>query len=389
MRSTPSKNWNILIVDDEPQVLSALRRELVLSLHPHTFNIITAQSADECIEKLQEFEESTFLVISDLRMPGIKGSDLLVYINTHYPDVVLMLLTAYGDLPEIQKAVSASIFSLIFKPWSAEHLASEIKSAYELFLLRKRNQAYLKEIQNQIEIASEFQRNLIASEFPRFEGFKIDVTYEPAPGSRCSGDFFDIFKLGEHKALILLADVTGHGIKPAFITAMLKVLSTDATKCTKSSKILISDLVNHLNTRICASLSTTPDVLVTFLGVILDLDLMKLTVSNAGHLPVYILRGTECLSVYTPSTAMGFDPSIQYTEDSFFLERGDTIVFFTDGLIESEKEHFKIADDEVKLMLQSLQQSDNLNRDIYTLFKSYYKKEEDYSDDVTIISIRV
>lgn len=119
----------ILLVDDEPNVLRALRRELAPALRQRGVSVVTATSGPDCLAILEERHHAVALLISDLRMPKMNGGELVRRVNDAYPDIALMLLTAYSDAEELSPTVSAIIQACLLKPWDHEHLLSRIEDA--------------------------------------------------------------------------------------------------------------------------------------------------------------------------------------------------------------------------------------------------------------------
>src|SRR6185503_8250123 len=132
----------ILVVDDEPSSLLLLERVLRAS-----YNVITARSGSEALEVLKAAEIS--LLITDQRMPGISGTELLREGQLLRPDMVSMLLTSNKDSETFIDAIMKSgAIRVINKPWEAANLLSLVATSlkmYENFLARKGSIERLKE----------------------------------------------------------------------------------------------------------------------------------------------------------------------------------------------------------------------------------------------------
>lgn len=123
-------NPHILLVDDEPSVTSALKREL----EDFDYKITCAQSAREALAILES--EKVDLVVSDMRMPEMSGAELFIIMLEEWPHIGRILLTGYSDINAIAKAVNeGKIFHYITKPWLKFHMIDVIKS----FFLEKTN----------------------------------------------------------------------------------------------------------------------------------------------------------------------------------------------------------------------------------------------------------
>ena len=131
----------ILYVDDEPMALKYFER-LVSPMAP----VITALSVEEGKRLLDERAGEIAILISDQRMPGAQGNDLLRYARENYPLIVRMLTTAYSELGSAIEAInSGEIYRYINKPWDLESLKADLKNALELAELRSERDTLLWE----------------------------------------------------------------------------------------------------------------------------------------------------------------------------------------------------------------------------------------------------
>lgn len=127
----------ILFVDDEAMALKYFER-LVSPLAP----VITAGSVEEGKAVLSARGAEIAVLVSDQRMPGERGNELLRHAREYHPHIVRMLTTAYSELGEAIEAInSGEIYRYINKPWDLESLRADLKQALELADLRnERNQ---------------------------------------------------------------------------------------------------------------------------------------------------------------------------------------------------------------------------------------------------------
>jgi phosphoserine phosphatase RsbU/P len=150
----------IMLVDDEPSILNSLKRELFDWCSEKFIEIIKFTNPEIALDSLEQ-EKEVFLVISDLRMPEMLGSDLLLKIQELYPDIMTILLTGYSEIDEIMKAVKAGIFAYILKPWDEEYLLTEINKAYELSMLKKAKGKYIKMLEEELKWGGELQKKIL------------------------------------------------------------------------------------------------------------------------------------------------------------------------------------------------------------------------------------
>lgn len=111
----------LLVVDDDAQVLAALRRDL-RARYRETYGILSASSGEECLSTIRELKvrgDSLAILISDQRMPGIQGVDVLAQSRELYPLARRVLLTAYSDIDAAISAINhAHLDHYLSKPWS-------------------------------------------------------------------------------------------------------------------------------------------------------------------------------------------------------------------------------------------------------------------------------
>jgi diguanylate cyclase (GGDEF)-like protein/PAS domain S-box-containing protein len=115
----------LLLVDDEADILKALQR----LLRRRGYRILTAQSAERALELMALNDVQ--VVVSDQRMPGIGGSELLSRIRELYPNTVRIMLSGYSEIGALTEAINqGAIYRYLTKPWDDEQLREEIRSAF-------------------------------------------------------------------------------------------------------------------------------------------------------------------------------------------------------------------------------------------------------------------
>jgi DNA-binding NtrC family response regulator len=124
---------NILVVDDEKNIL----RLLSMTLRKNDYEVDTAQSTEEAIEKFNSI--SYALVITDIKLPGKTGIDLLEYIKSKESDIPVIMMTAYGTIESAINAMKKGAFNYLTKPVNPDELLTVMKEAIEKYELRKEN----------------------------------------------------------------------------------------------------------------------------------------------------------------------------------------------------------------------------------------------------------
>jgi DNA-binding NtrC family response regulator len=137
-------NDRILLVDDEANVLSALKR----ALFDEPLEIVSVTSAEEAlvIMKTARFK----VVVSDERMLGMQGSEFLVQVRTEHPYTIRIMLTGHATVAAAMKAVNeGEIYRFFAKPWDDDHLKYAIRSAIEKYDLEAENRRLLATVKQQ------------------------------------------------------------------------------------------------------------------------------------------------------------------------------------------------------------------------------------------------
>ncbi len=116
---------SVLVVDDEPRILSAVRR----TLRRDGWEILTAESAHEALKLIED--RPVDLVLSDHKMPGMSGLELLRRVARLRPDTVRMLITGWTEAVPQSELDALDIRALVPKPWDAAELRALVRRALE------------------------------------------------------------------------------------------------------------------------------------------------------------------------------------------------------------------------------------------------------------------
>jgi CheY-like chemotaxis protein len=116
----------LLLVDDEPNILSALRRQL----RGAGYQILTASSGHEGLDLL--LRNKVDVIVSDQRMPGMTGVEFLRTVKQMYPETVRIVLSGFTELQAVTDAVNeGAIYKFLTKPWDDMQLREHIAQAFK------------------------------------------------------------------------------------------------------------------------------------------------------------------------------------------------------------------------------------------------------------------
>ncbi len=151
--------YRILLVDDEPNVLKSLTRVF----RQENYQILTAPCADAALALMAAESGPIHMVISDYKMPGMSGAELLKAIKAKYPDCIRIMLTGHADSNAVMGAINeGAVYKFILKPWNDDDLRVTVGLALEQYDLIQRNkvlQATTKQQKKQLNSLSKLAVN--------------------------------------------------------------------------------------------------------------------------------------------------------------------------------------------------------------------------------------
>jgi sigma-B regulation protein RsbU (phosphoserine phosphatase) len=255
-----------------------------------------------------------------------------------------------------------------------------------LIAMRRREQKRRRraeELDAELEKAREVQLKLLPGGPMDVTGLKVFGLHQSMQS--VGGDYYDFFALEDGRVMLCIADVAGHGLAAALLMsnlqATLRVIAQAGRKLT--------EIVALLNHEICQR--TSPDRFVTLVLAEISADRSRVTLCNAGHNPAYIVRASgQIEEVESGGIMLGVMDMSIYIEVEHRLERGDTVVLYTDGIPEATygiNEMFGYQ--RMKYFLQD-HRSDGLASVAQGLFRRVTPDEaHTIEDDMAIILARV
>lgn len=126
--------YTVLFVDDEPNILRAIKR----ALFTMNINLLLADGGAKALELMEK--QPVHVVISDMKMPQMSGAELLEQVAKNYPETFRVVLTGYADIESTIKAVNqGKIHRYLQKPWNNQELISVIDEGLERVKLKEEN----------------------------------------------------------------------------------------------------------------------------------------------------------------------------------------------------------------------------------------------------------
>lgn len=232
------------------------------------------------------------------------------------------------------------------------------------------------------KISHLLQRSLLPI-LPKHQEIEFDYAYEAATdGAMVGGDFFDVIELKDGKLGVVIADVAGKGIEAATITSTIK----NTLRAFALENLSPGDILTRVNKSIYnQSISN----FVTCAIGILDLSIGKLAYAIAGHHPpiLYKDRLGNGIILQTGSTPLGVIKDEIYEDFTADINPLDTILFYTDGLVEARKSKELYGTD--RLMKAVLKHCHH-RRPVRYLIQDVEKfSNKRFHDDIAVLSVKI
>ena len=239
----------------------------------------------------------------------------------------------------------------------------------------------------EMELAKYIQESLLPKALPPIKGYQLCFSNRMA--SAIGGDYFDIKLLDDENLCIIIGDVSGHGVASALIMAIAKAVLYHGFKQTRD----LIQLFSYLNSVINTYFNKPPvKKMITLFATIVNLPTGKSVFFDCGHnFPMKLSANGEITELKMTGFPVGSQKKIRKKNtEEFVLNEGETIVFYTDGIIESTgKTKEQYGYDRFKASISKMVK-DNSATIVKTLFKNYDKWEDgtEPDDDVTLIVLK-
>ena len=323
----------ILITDDTKVNRTWVKR----CLRDRGYQFLEAENGQEALEKVRTHQVD--LVILDLVMPVLDGFTFLekLHADPLHTSIPVIVNSSLADLTSIQKALALGSYDYFVKGLPKEYLQF-------ILPLKVRNAIHAKQLlddicakkavlEREIQAAGRYQRFLLPKDL-NSTGMEVEAFFHPYIG--VGGDFFDFIPLTEDKTACLIADVSGHGVLSAMVTAILKPLFRQYVRDTESPLHTLRRLNQDFLT-----LTDDAHYITAFTGVY-DPHRHTLCYANAGHPPpLHLHQATGAIeALKATGVFLGLFEDAEWLAEEKVLSvvPGDRLLLVTDGVLEAQSE---------------------------------------------------
>jgi sigma-B regulation protein RsbU (phosphoserine phosphatase) len=313
----------ILVADDQPDVLEALRWLLT----GEGYDAELVDSTDAVIERLGA---GTFdLVLMDLNYSrdttsGREGLALIPRIRTADPALPIVVMTGWGSIDTAVEAMRLGAKSFVQKPWDDAALREIVGREIDEGRAARRQD---RKRDREREEAKMIQRALLPTALPQIRGIDVATAWLPADG--VGGDCYDMLASGTLLG-IAIADVAGKGLPAALLMSNLQA----AVRAFAQNAAEPAALCGNVNRLLCRHMVSGR--FVTFCFAWFDADRHTITYANAGHNPPLLVHADGSVEkLGDGGTVLGVFAEAVYQQSSVKLNAGDRLLLYTDGITEA------------------------------------------------------
>ncbi len=342
-RNMQSPSATLLIIDDDDVV----RASLAAYLDDSGFRVLQAPSGPKGLELFDS--ERPDLVICDLRMPQMDGLELIRLISERQNDLPVIVVSGAGVMNDAVEALRLGAADYLIKPLEdLAMLEHSVRRALDRSRLRLENRRY----REQLETANrDLQASLHLLQEDQDAGRQVQMNMLPVtpwttddfhfahqiiPSLYLSGDFVDYFRVDEHRIGFYLADVSGHGASSAFVTVLLKFMTTrllyESRRGGTLREFKPSEVLDHINRGL---INCKLGKHVTMLGGVIDQERNVLHYSIGGHLPMPVLYdGERARYLEGRGLPVGLFGDATYDDFEMVLPERFSLTLLSDGILD-------------------------------------------------------
>jgi serine phosphatase RsbU (regulator of sigma subunit) len=215
----------------------------------------------------------------------------------------------------------------------AAGVAAEIRTHVEAALREAETRAQLQQVEHELQIARSIQQSLLPKLRPRIAGFQVAGWSRTADD--IGGDFYDWKRLPDGRWVVILADVTGHGIGPAILASVCRAYSRASFNAYHD----LETTLRNINQSFAEDL--TPERFATFVAAVFEEESDQVELLSAGHGPLLVYSSDRQSFQFLDAQALplGILPDLNEARPiRLNLKQGDMILLITDGFLEWENQ---------------------------------------------------
>ena len=320
-----TQSIKLLITDDS----SWWSDHLDSVFEPGQYELMLAETGEEALDTYTAFEPD--IIILDLNLPDMPGTDVIRHIreDVQDSDAYIITLTPEDHLETKTRALNLGANDYLLKNFNLEEFRARINVARRQVGLNKQLRDAFDRIASEIDTVASLQNKLLPKECLWMQHASIQSVYHLS--GRASGDYYDFFPLNDSTIRAVVADVSGHGARAAFLMAIVRAL----IKTTQGFYLDLTQTLNLVNRQLIEIIGDEIDFITLFAADV-DTKNNTLTYINAGHCPGILSKTFADTDLLEPTCpVLGFF-DLDFSPKQVDISDRCGLFLFTDGFYEWE-----------------------------------------------------
>jgi steroid delta-isomerase-like uncharacterized protein len=237
-------------------------------------------------------------------------------------------------------------------------------------------------IEQELRVARQIQRSLLPEATPELYGWEFETYYKPA--REVGGDFYDFLEFEDGRLGLVVGDATGKGMPAALVMATTRGMLRAVAQSLDSPGEVLARVNDALYPDVPSAM------FVTCFYAILDPAAGRLRYANAGHDLPYVLHNGECThELRATGMPLGLMPEMSYEEKEAVLSEGDSILFYSDGLVEAHDPNYEMFGfPRLRALIAEHGKERSLVDSLLEELYSFTGKGWEQEDDITLLTLK-
>ncbi len=314
----------VLLVDDNATNLQVLMG----TLEGRGYHLLIAKNGESALKIVHKAAPD--LILLDIMMPEMDGYEVCRRLKADpaTKEIPVIFLSALGDTKDKVQGLNLGAVDYITKPFQPEEVIARVNTHLTIYRLKREVQNKHDELEHELQVVAEEQRNLLPHQLPQIEGLKLAAHYETS--RYAGGDYYDIIQLPDRRWGFMMADAAGHSTSAAILVAMTCTL----LRSYPEPPLEPDNVLKRINTHLC---NLSDDNFITAIYTVYDAKTQTLIIARAGHPPPILYRPEKGKAIELPCNGvfpMAIDPYGEVPLTKTKLQAGDRLLLYTDGITE-------------------------------------------------------
>jgi len=236
-------------------------------------------------------------------------------------------------------------------------------------------------IEQELQVARQIQQALLPEAVPELDGWQLAAYYKPA--REVGGDFYDFLELEDGHLGLVVGDATGKGMPAALVMATTRGMLRAVAQSLDSPGVVLQ----RVNDALYPDIPT--EMFVTCFYAILDPKNGRLSYANAGHDLPYLWQSGDAEELRARGMPLGLMPEMSYEEKEAVLREGESVLFYSDGLVEAHDPSYEMFGfPRLEALISEHGKERSLEETLLEELYSFVGESWEQEDDITLLTLR-